>query len=33
MRDYSADLVLDMLKVIIKWLQVSVGECNGQIQF
>ena len=28
---YSAELVLDMLKVIIEWLQVSVSECNRQI--
>ena len=28
--DYSAELVLDMLKVIIEWLQVRVSECNRQ---
>ena len=26
--DYSADLMLDMLEVITKWLQVSDSECN-----
>ena len=28
--DNFADL-LDMLEVIVKWLQVSVGECNRRI--
>ena len=29
-RDYSAELMLDTLEIIIKWLQVSVSECNWQ---
>ena len=30
-RDYSAELILDTLEIIIDWLQVSVSECNGQM--
>ena len=26
--DYSAEVMLDFLEVIVKWLQVSVRECN-----
>ena len=26
--DYSVESMLDMLEIIIKWLQVSVSECN-----
>ena len=29
-RDYSAELMLDTLEIIIKWLQVSVSKCNRQ---
>ena len=28
MRDYSAELMLNTLEIIIKWLQVSVSVCN-----
>ena len=28
---YFAELKVDTLEVIIKWLQVSVSECNRQI--
>jgi hypothetical protein len=30
LRDYSAELMLDTLEIIIKWLQVSVSECNPE---
>ena len=30
LRDYSTELKLDTLEIIIKWLQVSVNECNQQ---
>ena len=26
--DYSTELMLDTLEIIIRWLQVSVSECN-----
>ena len=29
---YSAELEFDMLKVIIKWLEVSFRECNRQLE-
>ena len=29
---YSAELEFDMLKVIIKWLEVSFKECNRQFE-
>ena len=29
-RDYSPSLMLDTLEIIIKWLQVSVSECDWQ---
>ena len=29
--DYSRELMLDTLEIIIKWLQVSVSECNRRI--
>ena len=32
MRDYPAELVFDMLKVVIKWLEVSFRECNLQLE-
>ena len=32
MRHYSAEVVFDMLKVIIKWLEVSSKECNRQLE-
>ena len=32
MRDYPAELEFDMLKVIIKWLEVSYRECNRQLE-
>ena len=28
--DYSTKLLPDMLEIVIKWLQVSVSECNRQ---
>ena len=28
--DYSSELMLDTLEIIVKWLQVSVSECNRQ---
>ena len=30
MRDYSSEKMRDALEIIIKWLQVSVSECNRQ---
>ena len=30
MRDYSTESMFDTLEIIIKWLQVSVSECNRQ---
>ena len=32
MRHCPAELVFDMLKVIIKWLEVSFRECNRQLE-
>ena len=32
MRHYPAELMFDMLKVIIKWLEVSFRECNRQLE-
>ena len=31
-RHYSAELVFDMLKVIVKWLGVSFRECNQHLE-
>ena len=31
LRGYSAESILDVLEIIIKWLQVSVSEYNRQI--
>ena len=30
-RDYSAQSMLDILEIIVEWLQVSVSECYRQI--
>ena len=30
LRDFAAESMLDTLEIIIKWLQVSVTECNRQ---
>ena len=30
LREYTVELMLNMLEIIIKWLQVSVSECNRQ---
>ena len=32
LRRYPAELAFDMLKVIIKWLEVSFRECNRQLE-
>ena len=32
-RDYSTGLMLDTLDIIIKWLQVSVSECDKPFKF
>jgi hypothetical protein len=30
-RGYSTELIFNTLEIIVKWLQVSVNECNQQI--
>ena len=32
LRDYSIELMLDMLEIIIKWLQVGGSECNRPLR-